>query len=154
MAQDTDGSLPTQGTFPARMRDPYASELTEPFWQASLEGRLVCQRCNSCGTFRMPPTSFCFVCQSRDHDFTELPGTGTIYSFTVVRHPLAPQLADAVPYVSAVVELDGTQGAGARMLVNVADCDVEKAAIGRRVRVTFEKVSDEMAVPRFVPLDW
>jgi uncharacterized OB-fold protein len=53
--------------------------------------------------------------------------------------------------VSAVVELDGTQGAGARMLVNVVDCDPDQVRIGDKVSVIFDKVSETLAVPRFVP---
>ena len=79
----------------------------------------------------MPPQPRCFNCQATTSS-GELPGTGTIYSFTVVRHPLSPALGTAVPYVSAVVELDGTQGAGARMLVNVVDCDPEAVASATR----------------------
>ena len=48
------------------------------------------------------------------------------------------------PYVSGVVELDGTQGAGARMLVNIIDCDAETVTIGDRVEIVFEHVNDEM----------
>ena len=81
----------------------------------------------------------------------ELPGTGTIYSFTVVRHPLSPALAEAVPYVAAVINLDGTQGAGARMIANVVNCDPEAVAVGDKVRVTFDKLSDTLALPRFEP---
>jgi len=52
--------------------------------------------------------------------------------------------------VSAVVELDGTQGAGARMVVNVIDCDPEAVAIGDAVRIVFEPVSETFAAPRAV----
>jgi uncharacterized OB-fold protein len=69
----------------------------------------------------------------------------------VVRHALAPELNEVVPYVSGVVELDGTQGAGARMIVNIVDCDPESVAVGDKVRVVFDKVSDTFAVPRFAP---
>ncbi len=58
---------------------------------------------------------------------------------------------DVVPYVSAVIDLDGTQGAGARMLANVIDCDPEAVAIGDRVRVVFDRLSDTLALPRFAP---
>ncbi len=61
-------------------------------------------------------------------------------------------LAGACPYVSAVVELDGTQGAGARMIVNVIDCDPDEVRIGDRVEVVWEHVNDEMTVARFRPL--
>ena len=116
------------------------------------ENRLVAPRCTNCGTFRLPPPPFCFNCQHRDVEWVELPGTGTVYSFTVVRHPLARMLHDVVPYVSGIVELDGTQGAGARMIVNIIDCDVETLAIGDRVEIVLEHVNDDMSVPRFRPV--
>ena len=110
--------------------------------------RLAAQEC---GTFRLPPGPFCFVCQHQDVDWIELPGTGTIYTYTVVRHALSPQLAEVVPYVTAVIELDGATGAGSRMIVNVVDCDPESVAIGDRVRIAWDRVSDTLALPRFAP---
>ena len=101
-----------QGTFPSMLQDPFADDLTQPFWDAAAEGRLSAPQCTVCGTFVLPPQPFCFACQSQAFEWVDLPGTGTIYTYTVVRHPLAPQLADVVPYVSGVIELDGTQGAG------------------------------------------
>jgi uncharacterized protein len=142
-----------QGVWPSPIADPYADETTQPFWDAALEGRLLGYRCNTCGTFLLPPAPRCFNCQGRDFVWVELPGTGTIYSFTVVRHALGAALQAAVPYVSAVVDVDGTQGAGARMLVNVVDCDPDHVHIGDRVQVVFDKVSDTLAVPRFRPLE-
>jgi hypothetical protein len=138
-----------QGVYPIALPEPYADEHTQPFWDAALEGRLVCSRCTNCGTYIMPPAAYCFVCQHHEFEFVELPGTGTIYSFTVVRHPLAPQLGTVVPYVSGVIELDGTQGAGARMLANIVDADPETVKIGDKVRVVFERVSPTFAAPRF-----
>jgi uncharacterized OB-fold protein len=54
--------------------------------------------------------------------------------------------------VSGVVELDGTQGAGARMLVNIIDLDPDAVKIGDRVEIVFEHVNDEMSTPRFRPI--
>jgi uncharacterized protein len=140
-----------QGVWPSPIDDPYADDTTQPFWDAALEGRLLGSRCTNCATFVLPPTPRCFNCQHQEFAWVELPGTGTIYSFTVVRHPLGAHLRAVVPYVSAVVELDGTQGAGARMLVNIIDCDPDQVRIGDKVRVVFDKVSDTLAVPRFAP---
>jgi uncharacterized OB-fold protein len=137
-----------QGTYPAMMKDPFADETTQPFWDAALENRLVAPRCTNCGTFVLAPQPFCFNCQHQAFEWTELPGTGTIYTFTVVRHPLSPALADVVPYVSGVIELDGTQGAGARLLLNITGCDPETVKIGDAVEVWFDKVSDTYAMPR------
>jgi len=140
------------GVWPSPIDDPYADETTQPFWDAALAGRLLGSRCDNCATFVLPPTPRCFNCQHAAFTWVELPGTGTIYSFTVIRHPLAGYLQPVVPYVSAVVDVDGTQGAGARMLVNVIDCDPDAVAIGDRVKVVFDKVSETLAVPRFRPL--
>ncbi|HLG67639.1 MAG TPA: Zn-ribbon domain-containing OB-fold protein [Acidimicrobiales bacterium] len=144
-------SGPRQGVFPAALDDPFATEATQPFWDAALKGVLVVSRCTNCGTCLLPPAPVCFNCQHDGFEWVELPGTGTVYSFTVVRHPLRPDLAEVVPYVSGVIELDGTQGAGCRMLANIVDCDPDAVRIGDRVRVAFDRVSDTYAVPRFVP---
>lgn len=141
----------TRGVFPAIMLDPHASETTQPFWDAAAQGRLVGAKCTNCGTFRLPPVPFCFVCRHQEIEWTDLPGTGRIYSFTVVRHPLAPELSASVPYVSGVVEIDGTQGAGARMIANIIDVDVDTVAVGDPVEVVFETVSPTMTAFRFRP---
>jgi uncharacterized protein len=141
-----------KGVFPSSMTESYADERTQPFWDAALEGRLAAPRCTQCGTFVLPPQPFCFECQSQDFEWIDLPGTGTIYTFTVVRHPLHPRLAEIVPYVGGVVELDGTQGAGARLIVNITDCDPENVHIGDPIEIWFDPVSDTYAVPRARPI--
>jgi uncharacterized protein len=143
---------PKRGTFPVMLTDPFADATTQPFWDAALQGRLVAPKCGNCGTFVLTPQPFCFNCQHRAFEWVELPGTGTIYTFTVVRHPLSPALADIVPYVSGIIELDGTQGAGARLMLNITDCDPDGVRIGDRVRVWFDKVSNTYAVPRARPV--
>jgi uncharacterized protein len=142
----------TKGVFPSIMTRTHADPLTQPFWDAAKEERLVVSKCTNCGTFRLPPSPFCFVCQHREIEWIELAGTGHIVSYTVVRHPLHPDLAAACPYVSGIVELDGTQGAGARMLVNIIDCDPDKVRIDDPVEIVWEHVNDEMTTPRFRPI--
>jgi uncharacterized protein len=142
----------TPGVFPSILKETHATPMTQPFWDAAKQDRLVAPKCSNCGTFRLPPSPYCYNCQTRDVDWVELPGTGEIFSFTIVRHPLHPDLADACPYVSGVVNLDGTQGAGARMLVNIIDCDVDAVRIGDRVEIVFEHVNEEMSTPRFRPI--
>lgn len=141
-----------RGVFPSILKETHADATTQPFWDAAKQDRLVVPRCTGCGTFRLPPSPFCFKCRQQQTEWVELPGTGTVYSFTVVRHPLHPDLSEACPYASGVIELDGTQGAGARMILNIIDCDVDKLRIGDRVKVVFEHVNDEMSTPRCRPV--
>ncbi len=147
-----DEATLTPGVFPSICNRTYANHTTQAFWDAAKRERLSTYKCSSCGTCRIPPTPVCFVCQSSEGEWIELPGTGTLYSFTVIRHPLAPELAGCVPYVSGIIELDGTQGAGARMMANVVECDVDAVRIGDRVEVVWEHVNDEMTVHRFRPV--
>jgi uncharacterized OB-fold protein len=141
-----------KGVYPPPIKDPYADEHTQPFWDGALKGKLMAARCTTCGTKQLQEPSHCFVCQKREFVWEELPGTGRIYTYTVVRHPLRPQLQEAVPYVGAIIELDATQGAGARIMANVIDCDPESVRIGDRVQVVFETISETYAVPRFRPI--
>jgi uncharacterized OB-fold protein len=151
MATESFGKL-RRGFFPTLLPSTFADAMTQPFWDAAKQDRLVVPRCKDCGTFRLPPMPICYRCQSDASEWVELPGTGTVYTYMVVHHPLHPDLAEVCPYVSGVVELDGTQGEGARMLVNIIDCEPEEIAIGTRVEIVFEHVNEEMSVPRFRPI--
>jgi len=140
-----------RGVYPPPLKDPHSNDTTQPFWDYTLKGKLAASKCKKCGTFLLPPQPRCFVCQNDKFDWVELPGTGTVYTYTVVRHPLRPGLDQVVPYAAGMIELDGTQGAGARIQANIINCDVEKVRIGDRVKVVFEKISDTYVVPRFEP---
>jgi len=122
---------------------------TEPFWRAAAEHRLVVPRCTSCGTFRLPPSAFCFVCRAQDVEWVEQPGHGTLYSFTVIRHPLMPDLADSVPHVPAVVELPDTNGC--RLVGPMTDCAVSDVRIGMEVDLVWRDVREGETVPMFRP---
>jgi hypothetical protein len=139
----------TRGVFPPMLTESFADERTLPFWKAAVDGRLSIPKCDSCGTFVLPPKAYCFDCLGQAFSWIDLPGTGTIYSFTVIRHPLHPGLADVVPYVSGIIDVDGTQGAGARLMGNIIECDPGEVGIGDKVQVAFEPLSDSYAMMRF-----
>jgi uncharacterized OB-fold protein len=139
----------TRGVYPPALNESFADERTEPFWLAAVEGRVIASRCDRCGTFVLPPKPYCFNCLGQEFTWVDLPGTGTIYTFTIIRHPLHPGLADVVPYVSGVIDLDGTQGAGARLFGNIIDCEPEAVRVGDKVEVAFEPLSDTYAMMRF-----
>ena len=122
---------------------------TRTFWDSTQENRLVACRCADCGTFRMPPTAFCWKCRSREIEWVTLPGTGTIYTFTISRHPMTPAARDAIPYVLAVVSLDGAPGT--RLISNIVGTAPEDVRIDMKVEVIFDKVSPELTVARFRP---
>ena len=77
----------------------------------------------------------------------EQDGRGTIYSFTVVRHAVIPDMADALPVVAAVVELPDT--GGCRVIGNVVDCDPGDVEVGAAVTLDWYDVRPDETVPVF-----
>ena len=125
-----------------------ADSWTRPYWDAAREGRLTCARCADCHHFRMPPSPFCPHCRSQRLDWPTLPGTGTIYSYTIVERAVLPGTEGTIPYVPAVVTLDGADGA--RLITNIVDCDVADIRIGRVVQAVFDTLDGGAGIPRFV----
>jgi uncharacterized OB-fold protein len=124
---------------------------TEPFWVAAAEHRLTCPRCVACAALRMPPSPFCPRCRSQQVEWLELSGRGTVYSFTIARHALIPELADCLPYVVAVVDLEGAPGV--RLVANVVDTEVEDVHVGMPLEVVWEDVEGTpVSVYRFSPV--
>ncbi len=115
---------------------PRPSEISQPFWDACRERRLVIQQCQSCSGYVFIPQPFCPHCLGRSLTWVEAAGTGSIVTYTVVWRPQTP--AFETPYVIAVVLLDE----GVDMLTNLIDVAPAQVSIGARVRVAFVDVED------------
>jgi uncharacterized OB-fold protein len=126
---------------------PGMTDLTRPYWDAARQGRLVVQQCQACGQAWHPPLPACPHCHRADLGWRQVAGTGTVYTYTVVRHPTHVALADAVPYVIAIVELTE----GPRMVSGITGCDVTDVRAGMPVKVRFTAVTDEVTLPYFEP---
>jgi uncharacterized protein len=124
---------------------------TEPFWVAAGRHQLVVQRCRNCGTVRHPPGPFCPKCRTQASEWVDLSGRATLYSFTVIRHALAPQLRDFLPMVIAVVEPE--EAPSARLVANLVEVAVGDIEIGMPLDVVWEDAGDGVAVYRFRPAE-
>ncbi|MDZ4828180.1 MAG: OB-fold domain-containing protein [Actinomycetota bacterium] len=120
---------------------------TEPFWAATAEHRLILPRCTACTTYRFPPTPFCHACRTQEVEWIEHDGHGEIYSFTIIRHAVIPQVKDALPFVAAVVELPDTDGC--RLVGSIVDCEPEAVAIGLPVSMDWYDVREGTTIPVF-----
>jgi uncharacterized OB-fold protein len=120
---------------------------TAPFWEACRRGELRIGRCTACGRFRHPPLAGCPACGSRSLEWAKVSGAGTVYSFTIVRHAVLPELAPYVPYNVVVVEPD--EAPGVHLVSNVIDAAAEEIAIGLRVELAWEETLPGILLPRF-----
>ena len=124
---------------------PLLTDDNEGYWLAAAAGRLAIQQCRSCGRFRHPPRPMCPHCHSVESQWTEVAGTGTVYSYALLHHPQHP--AFSYPVAAVLVDLDE----GVRVLSNLVDIDPAEIRIDLPVEVTFEPTTDEFAVPVFRP---
>jgi len=125
---------------PAPRPDPESA----PYWAAALEGRLVVQRCTSCGRHQLYARAHCLACRS-PVEWVDASGRGTIYSFTVIRQNMSRSFRHLVPYVVGLVDLEE----GPRLMTNIVGSDPADVRVGAPVTVRFEQVSDEAAIPLF-----
>ena len=149
MTTDAAVHKPFRNMPPPMLQDPMADARTQPFWDAAKREQLVGPSCSHCGTFRMPPTRFCPKCLGTELKYVPLPGTGTVFTFIIVRHPLSPKASDFVPFMPAAIDADGAPGM--RFISNVVECEPEEVTIGMRVKVAWNHVSDTFTVPFWVP---
>jgi len=124
---------------------PEITPLTEPFWSAAREGRLLLQRCDGCAAYRFPPQVACGHCGSRHATWAQVTGRATLWSWTVGYPPLLPYFAERAPWPVAVVQLEE----GLRMATNLVDVPVEEYEIGLLLEAAFERIDDEVTLVVF-----
>jgi uncharacterized OB-fold protein len=133
---------------------PIPDEASAPFFAGALDGRLLLLRCRDCATF-MSPTAYirvpvrprCVACFSGDLEWAPSSGNATLYSFAVMHQLYDAAFAAEIPYNLAVVETEE----GVRLNSQVVGCANEELEIGMALEVTFERMSDEVAIPKFRP---
>lgn len=130
---------------------PYLPSIATPqptidddeYWLYCEKRELRIQRCRSCELDRFPPKPLCQRCYSADTEWILLPGSGTIFTYTVVHHVVEDALTGISEYNIVVVDLDGAEGV--RLLSNLID---QTPAIGMPVTVAWEQM-DGVTLPRF-----
>jgi hypothetical protein len=129
------------------------------YFEAARQHKLVLKKCTACGLMRYPPGSGCPWCMSLDWTWQEVSGKGTIYSYEIIVHAIQPGFRDLTPYPVVVVELDEQRGIptapeGVRLITNLVDAQFQpeaeaNVAIGKRVEVVFQDLSEEFTLPQF-----
>lgn len=128
---------------------PQPTDLTRPYWQAAARGELHMQHCQACNRWQFYPRPFCVHCESDDVQWRAVSGLGRIYTYTVNHRAPNPFMKQRLPYVVALVELDE----GPRLMANIQGDGALETAIGRRVKVIFEAISEELALPQFTLME-
>jgi uncharacterized protein len=101
---------------------------------------LVANECQSCGALFFDRRNACANCGAREFGTRRLGNEGVVRAFTIV-HRATPDVK--VPYVSAIVDLDG----GGVVKANIVDVDPvpDQVTLGMRVALTTFGVGTDSA---------
>lgn len=131
----------------ARIPAPQPDEVTQAWWNSTIEKRFKIQKCCACGSLQHYPRPFCLSCDHSDLDLVEISGRGTVHSFTVVQRSAYDDLP--APYVIALVSLEE----GVRLLTRLINCDIDDLACDIPVTLQWVKApgENEFHLPVFTP---
>lgn len=121
---------------------PPVDAVTQPWWDATRERRLLIQHCVGCGHLQHYPRALCTSCGGTELDWVEATGRGIVDTFTVVHRALPGFEA---PYVVARVRL----AEGVILLTNLVDADVDRVRCDDAVELRWRALSDGRNLPVF-----
>ena len=123
---------------------PEPDEASKPFWDGSLENKLMLMRCTDCGTWRLPSRKHCDECLSEAVEWRQASGRGTVRTFGIMHQRYHPAFAAELPYNLVIVELEE----GPRFPTNIVGTPNDDIRVGMPVEVDWEKHED-VALPKF-----
>ncbi len=126
-----------------------AAPCNTPFFTS---GSVQIQFCEDCDHAQQPPDDVCYACQGTNLAFRTVLGSGRVESAVLVHHPIHPALKEHVPYVIAIVSLDGAPGCS--VAGNVVSCAPEDVEIGQKVRAVFEEAKDPASGQKLLIPQW
>jgi len=126
---------------------PEPDEWSQPFFEATLRGELLLQRCGACGRWMWPVKVRCIECLADALRWEPASGLGTLYSYTLVHQLVHPGFKGEMPYNLALVDLDE----GVRTHSSIVGVANDELRIGMRLFVVFVPASEHIAVPMFQP---
>jgi uncharacterized OB-fold protein len=129
-------------------------EPTRTFWAGAARGELVLPRCDACGRYVWYPDGACRVCRGTSLQWTRVSGRGRLFTWSIVHRAFIPQLANLVPFVTALVTID--EDPAVRLTTFLVDCPHDRLRIDMPVAVTFRElafagVANRVRAPLFAP---
>lgn len=119
-------------------------------YRGMLAGRLLINRCQSCGYWIYPHRPLCPECHSWDVKPTEVSGRGTLFMYTLIHQSRDPQVFLEAPMPVAAVEL--VEQAGLRYLSSIVGCPAHRLRNDMPLQLVWID-QDGIRVPAFAPAD-
>ncbi len=124
---------------------PRVSPEALPYWEGCLQNELRYQRCGDCSEPVFHPRAVCPYCLSDNLSWECSEGVGEIYSFSVQYVALYPEREGNLPRAVGIVALKE----GYHMFTELEIPVGSELRVGQKVRVYFDRVADDLALPKF-----
>ena len=120
------------------------------YWEKCKERELWLRRCVDCGNIYFYPRDICPACFSRNTDWMQSSGRGTVHTFCIVHRAPTPAFRDMVPLRSGD-RGTGRKGPGSFPTWLDIEPDPEVIKCGMAVEVTFDDLTETISLPKFRP---
>lgn len=117
---------------------PYFDGVDEPHWAALNEGKFVIQQCPHCDAWIWGASWRCPACGCWEPVWREVEPKGIVYSWIRTHQAFAPEVRDALPYVSLIVALPH---AGDKRVIGLLVGDEDGLRIGAPVEGVIQPAS-------------
>ncbi len=118
---------------------PVPDALSQPFWDAVNERRLVVQNCTACNRMQYPPEPRCARCGSPQYlEWREVKGRGRIQGYCVMHDSRIMQLQANQPFNIAVIELE--EDPDIKFLSHLPGTPPDEVPVGATVELVFEEL--------------
>jgi uncharacterized OB-fold protein len=127
---------------------PVPDAETAGFWRGTAAHKFLLRHCNNCDRAHFYPRHACPYCWSENGEWRPASGRGRIYSYTVIHYSTIAPFREMLPYIVAWIDLEEN----VRVTSNIVECTPDLVHVGMPVEVVYERVTDEVTLPKFRPL--
>lgn len=125
---------------------PTPTNITEEFWDAAKQKRLLLQYDPQADKYQFYPRGISLYSGKRNLEWREVAGKGRLYSYTETVIPTRG-FEDLAPYLIGLVELDE----GVRLMSLLHNCSADDVKIGMRVRLCWDELTEGYSFFAFEP---
>ena len=119
------------------------------YWEKAKAHELWLRQCDDCGNAYFYPRDISPCCFSKNTSWIQASGKATLFTFAIVHRPPHPGFREIAPYVTAIVELE--EGPKFPTNIVIDDPTPENLQIDMALEVTFDDITDSIALPKFKP---
>ena len=119
------------------------------YWEKAKAHELWLRQCDDCGNAYFYPRDISPCCFSKYTCWIQARGKASVFTFAIVHRPPHPGFREIAPYVTAIVELE--EGPKFPTNIVIDDPTPENLQIDMALEVTFDDITDTIALPKFKP---